>query len=49
MTKKTSGDDSKVLKKQLNQAYEKELSRLQIELIKLQEWIKHEGLKVVII
>ncbi|MGA9021126.1 MAG: polyphosphate kinase 2 [Terracidiphilus sp.] len=27
--------------------YEKELRRLQIELVKLQEWIKHEGLRVV--
>ncbi len=29
--------------------YEKELARLQIELVKLQEWVKHEGLKVVVI
>jgi len=29
--------------------YEKELINLQIELVKLQEWIKHEGLKVVVI
>jgi polyphosphate kinase 2 len=29
--------------------YEKELARLQLELIKLQEWIKHAGLKVVVI
>ncbi len=29
--------------------YEKELRRLQIELVKLQEWVKHEGLKVVVI
>jgi len=29
--------------------YEKELYKLQIELVKLQEWIKHEGLKVVVI
>ncbi|MFC1936806.1 polyphosphate kinase 2 [Chloroflexota bacterium] len=29
--------------------YEKELARLQIELVKLQEWIKHKGLKVVVI
>jgi polyphosphate kinase 2 len=34
------------LKKKL---YEKELARLQLELIKLQEWIKHAGLKVVVI
>jgi len=29
--------------------YEKELNNLQIELVKLQEWIKHKGLKVVVI
>ena len=29
--------------------YEKELARLQEELIKLQEWIRHKGLKVVVI
>jgi len=29
--------------------YQKELVRLQIELIKLQEWIKHEGLRVVVL
>jgi polyphosphate kinase 2 len=30
-------------------SYEKELRRLQIELVKLQEWVKQEGLKVVVI
>ena len=29
--------------------YGKELARLQIELVKLQEWIRHEGLRVVVI
>lgn len=29
--------------------YENELGRLQIELVRLQEWIKHKGLKVVVI
>ena len=29
--------------------YEKELRRLQIELVKLQEWIRHERLKVVVL
>jgi len=29
--------------------YEEELAQLQLELIKLQEWIKHSGLKVVVI
>jgi polyphosphate kinase 2 len=32
-----------------NKLYKKELKRLQIELVKLQEWIKHKGLKVVVL
>ena len=32
-----------------NKFYEKELARLQIELVKLQEWVKHEGLRVVVL
>ena len=32
-----------------NKVYEKELARLQVELVKLQEWIKHKGLKVVVL
>ena len=32
-----------------NKEYEKELAALQIELVKLQEWIKEKGLKVVCI
>jgi len=32
-----------------NKVYERELARLQVELVKLQEWIKHEGLKVVVL
>lgn len=31
------------------ETYEKELFNLQLELVKLQEWIKHSGLKVVVI
>jgi len=30
-------------------AYEKELARLQVELVKLQMWIRHKGLKIVVI
>lgn len=37
---------SKKLKKK---DYEKELERLQVELVKLQEWIKHSGMKVLVI
>lgn len=29
--------------------YKKELRRLQIELVKLQEWVRHEGLRVVVL
>jgi len=36
-------------KKLKDKFYEKELQRLQVELVKLQEWIKKEGLKVVVI
>ena len=32
-----------------NSLYEQELAKLQIELVKLQEWIKHSGLKVVVV
>ena len=32
-----------------NKVYEKELFKLQIELVKLQEWVKHKGLKVVVV
>jgi len=32
-----------------NCKYERGLSRLQIELVKLQEWIRHEGLRVVVL
>ncbi|SFH69750.1 polyphosphate kinase 2, PA0141 family [Tindallia magadiensis] len=43
---KINGVKQKKLKRK---PYEKELVRLQEELVKLQEWIKHEGLKVVVI
>ena len=32
-----------------NKFYDKELARLQIELVKLQEWVKFKGLKVVVV
>ncbi len=41
-----SGGDRK---KVSNKVYLRELTRLQVELVKLQEWIKHSGLKVVVI
>ena len=42
-------DDDSAPNKIKNKVYEKELFRLQLELVKLQEWIKHKGLKVVVI
>jgi len=36
-------------KKMEREAYEAELHKLQVELVKLQEWIKHEGLRVAVI
>ncbi len=45
---RATGNQEKI-KKIKNKEYEKELARLQIELVKLQEWIKHEGLRVVVI
>ncbi len=36
-------------KKIKNKVYERELENLQIELVKLQAWIQHKGLKVVVI
>ena len=44
-----SGDVKAEGNKIKNKVYEQELAGLQIELVKLQEWIKHEGLKVVVI
>jgi polyphosphate kinase 2 len=42
--------DSKPVQEKLNKRfYEQELAKLQVELVKLQEWIKNEGLKVVVI
>jgi polyphosphate kinase 2 len=44
-----SGNGKSEKKKLSTKAYEKRLAELQIELVKLQEWIKHKGLKVVVI
>jgi len=41
--------DSDNPQKMSKKAYEKELARLQIELVKLQEWIKQKGLRVVVL
>jgi len=46
---KHPGGESKKNKKLSNEYYENELRKLQIELVKLQEWIKLKGLKVIVI
>jgi polyphosphate kinase 2 len=40
---------AKEQKKLKTKFYEKELAKLQLELVKLQEWVKNKGLKVVVI
>ena len=44
-----SGKDKKDKKKIKNKVYEKEIARMQIELVKLQEWVKHKNMKVIAI
>ena len=41
--------DPKAKKKKRNKFYVRELGRLHVELVKLQEWIRHEGRKVVVL
>ena len=43
------GEKSTHHKKIDRELYEAELEKLQVELVKLQEWIKHAGLRVVVI
>jgi polyphosphate kinase 2 (PPK2 family) len=48
--KSSSGVETSGRRKKLSKKfYEKELARLQVELVKLQEWVKYKGLKVVVI
>src|SRR6478736_61303 len=46
MSKDTEANGDKKLK---TKKYEKELYKLQVELCELQEWVKHKGLRVIII
>src|SRR5277367_417748 len=32
-----------------NKEYRKELRKLQVELVKLQEWVKHKGLRIIVV
>lgn len=47
--KHPSKNSSEPDKKLTKDFYEKELARLQVELVKLQEWVKSKGLKVVVL
>jgi polyphosphate kinase 2 len=51
MAKKTPDkkDDKKAAKKAARKAYEKNLAKLKIELAHLQAWVKHKGLRVIVI
>src|SRR3954471_13032148 len=42
-------DDAPQGEKLKGKEYETELKRLHVELVKLQEWVKHKGLKVCIV
>src|SRR6201991_2668905 len=44
-SKTKSADNSKMKRKE----YEKELRKLQVELCRLQDWVKHKGLRVIIL
>ncbi len=41
--------DNEIIKKINNKVYEDELFKLQLELVKLQAWVGHKGLKVVVL
>jgi polyphosphate kinase 2 len=41
--------DPKVKKKKRNKFYSRELARLHVELVKMQEWIRHEGKKLLVL
>jgi polyphosphate kinase len=45
----TNSTSSQIKKKLIKKTYEEELRRLQVELVKLQEWVKSQKLKVVVI
>jgi polyphosphate kinase len=45
----TSAKDAAPAEKLKGKAYAKELSKLHVELVRLQEWVKHKGLKICIV
>ena len=46
---KSKAKNSEPVQELERKVYEKHLAKLQVELVKLQEWIKHKGLKVVVL
>src|ERR1017187_4446385 len=44
-----TGSSVEVPPPKIDYDYDKELCRLQVELVKLQEWVRHEKLKVVVL
>ena len=46
---KKNGSDKKEKKRMKRKEYEAELSSLQAELCKLQDWVKHKGLRVIVV
>jgi polyphosphate kinase len=49
VTPSNPGENARPKKKLERKFYEEELARLQAELVKLQEWVKYKGLKIVVI
>jgi len=47
--KQEKGTDENPGEKLKNKEYEKELAKLHVELVKLQEWVKHKGLRVCVV
>ena len=47
--KKETGTVEKSSEKMNNKEYEKELAKLHVELVKLQEWVKYKGLRVCVV
>ena len=49
MAKKGKQNDKKKPDKMSAKAFDRELAKLEVELVKLQGWIKREGLKVAVV
>jgi polyphosphate kinase len=45
----TKNDDSEANGKLKRKEYERELARLHVEFVKLQQWVVHKGLKICIL